>query len=131
MAAKSTKKPDASAQVRSYLAAQPALTARELRKLRATIKAAAPKAVETFGYGMPGFRLDDKLLIWYAGWKQHTSLYPISATIKRTFADELEGYKMSTGTLQFPLSDPLPLALVNRILKARVAEVRAGAKKAR
>ena len=127
VAARSTKK-DASTQIRAYLAAQPARTARELRKLRATIKAAAPKAVEAFSYGIPGFRLDDKVLIWYAGWKQHTSLYPMSAAINRAFADDLEGYKMSTGTLQFPLSDPLPLALVKRLVKARVAEVRAPAR---
>ncbi len=126
MAASATAKAKAaSAKVREYIAAQPAPTARELRKLRATIKAAAPKAVETFGYGMPGFRLDDKLLIWYAGWKQHTSLYPITAAIRRTFAAELGGYKMSTGTVRFPLSDPLPLTLVKRLVKARVAEVRA------
>ena len=115
----------AAAQVRSYIAAQPARTARELRKLRAAIRAAAPGAVEAFSYGIPGFRLYDKPLVWYAGWMYHTSMYPITAAIRRACADDLKGYKMSTGTVQFPLSGPLPLALVKGLVKARVAEVRA------
>ena len=116
----------AAGMVRSYIAAQPARTARELRKLRAAIRAVAPGAVEAFGYGIPGFRLYDEPLVWYAGWTYHTSLYPMTAAIRRRYADELKGYKMATGTIQFPLSEPLPLPLVKRLVKARVAEVRAG-----
>jgi uncharacterized protein YdhG (YjbR/CyaY superfamily) len=52
-------------------------------------------------------------------------MYPMTAVIRRAYADELKGYKMATGTIQFPLSEPLPLALVKRLVKARVAEVRA------
>jgi len=115
----------AAGQVRSYIAAQPARTARELRKLRAAIRSVAPGAVEAFGYGIPGFRLYDQPLVWYAGWTYHTSMYPMTAAIRRGYADELKGYKMATGTVQFPLSEPLPLALVKRLVKARVAEVRA------
>ena len=128
--ARSTAAPKANgaaAQIRSYIAAQPAETARELRKLRAAIRAAAPGAVEAFSYGIPGFKLYDKPLVWYAGWKYHTSMYPMTGAIRRTYADELKGYRMSTGTVQFPLSEPLPLALVKRLVKARVAEVRAAA----
>jgi len=126
--ARSTAAPKANGaagQVRSYIAAQPARTARELRKLRAAIRAVAPGAVEAFGYGIPGFRLYDQPLVWYAGWTYHTSMYPMTAVIRRAYADELKGYKMATGTIQFPLSEPLPLALVKRLVKARVAEVRA------
>jgi uncharacterized protein YdhG (YjbR/CyaY superfamily) len=122
---------DTSARIRAYLAAQPPATRRELQAIRAAIQASAPEAVEAFSYGIPGFRLEDKTLVWYAGWKHHTSLYPITSAIRKTFSDELKGLKMSTGTVQFPLSDPVPLALVKRLVKARVAEVRAARAKIR
>jgi uncharacterized protein YdhG (YjbR/CyaY superfamily) len=134
-ASKSKKPPkndgDTGAQIRAYLAAQPPATRRGLQAIRAAIRASAPKAVEAFSYGIPGFRLEDKTLVWYAGWKHHTSLYPITSAIRKTFSGELEGLKMSTGTVQFPLSAPVPVALVKRLVKARVAEVRAARAKVR
>ena len=121
----SSRKTDApAAQVRRYMAALPPDARRRLKAVRALILATAPGAVEHFSYGIPGFKFDGQPLVWYAAFKAHTSLFPMTAAIRRAFAKELEGYEMSTGTIRFPLDQPLPSALVKRLVKARLAGVR-------
>jgi uncharacterized protein YdhG (YjbR/CyaY superfamily) len=95
-----------------------------MKAIRDMVRAITPDAVEVFSYGIPGFRLDGKPLVWYAAFKHHTSLYPMTASIRKAHAAALKGYKMSTGTVQFPLDEPLPTALVERLVKARLAELR-------
>ena len=112
--------------IRSYIAALPPEARRSARLLRSTIRRVVPGAVEVFSYGIPGFRYQDRALVWYAGWRHHVSLYPIGTALRRLFAADLEGYKTSKGTVQFPLDKPLPVAVVKRLVKARVAQVRAG-----
>ena len=111
-------------QVREYLAALPPASRRRMKEMRAIIKSIAPAAVETFSYRIPGFRLDGKVFVYYAAFREHTSLYPMGDRIRRAHAASLKGYKTSKGTIQFPLDQPLPVGLVKRLIKARVAEVR-------
>lgn len=98
--------------------ALPALT-----KMRAIIRSVVPReATETISYKIPAFR-HGKILVWYAAFSKHVSLFP-GASIIEEFKDDLTGYTLSKGTIQFPLDKPLPVTLIKKIVKARVAEVR-------
>ena len=111
-------------QVQKYLAALPPRSRRWMKEVRRIIRQITPRATETFSYGIPGFRLDGRVFVYYAAFKQHCSLYPMGANIRRAHAVALEGYRVSTGTIQFPLDQRLPAALVKRLIRARAAEVR-------
>jgi uncharacterized protein YdhG (YjbR/CyaY superfamily) len=108
--------------VEEYLAAVPPPARKILMNLRSMIRSVVPKdATEVISYRMPAFR-QKKIIVWYAVFSGHCSLFPTAAVIQK-FKDELKGYKTSKGTIQFPLDKPLPVALIKRIVKARVAEV--------
>jgi uncharacterized protein YdhG (YjbR/CyaY superfamily) len=110
--------------IRGYLAALPPRAGRHMNEIRRIIRSVAPDATESFSYRMPGFRLDNRVFLYYAAFAAHCSMYPMGAKIRRAHAAALKGYKTSTGTIQFPLDKPLPSALVMRLVRARVAEVR-------
>jgi uncharacterized protein YdhG (YjbR/CyaY superfamily) len=94
---------------------------RALKKLRKDIRAAAPKAEECMSYGIPGFRLNGKLLVSYGAAAKHCAFYPGSTL--QAFKKELKDYDTSgQGTIRFPAGGPLPSALVRKIVKARIAE---------
>jgi uncharacterized protein YdhG (YjbR/CyaY superfamily) len=103
-----------------YISRYPADVQELLQKMRRTIHKAAPKATETIGYGIPAFRLDG-MLVWFAAFKSHIGFYPGAGAIKE-FKQELSAYKAAKGSVQFPLDQPLPLALVSHIVKFRVQQ---------
>ena len=113
-------------QIKAYLVAQPPATRFVLAQIREAIRDVVPDAVDSFSYRIPGVKLDGKALVWYAGFKNHTSLYPIGEAIRQRFAADLEGYETSKGTVRFPLDRALPTALVKKLVKARVDEFHRG-----
>jgi len=107
-----------------YLAALSDDKRRALEKLRKDIQSAAPKAEECISYGIPGFRLNEKLLVSYGAAAKHCAFYPGSTL--QAFKKEMKDYDTSgKGTIRFPAEEPLPTLLVRKIVKARIAE-RAG-----
>jgi uncharacterized protein YdhG (YjbR/CyaY superfamily) len=92
-----------------------------LEKLRLTIRAAAPRAEECISYGIPAFRLG-KMLVGFGATTQHCAFYLMSGTMVERFADALEDYDTSKGTIRFGADTPLPAALVRKLVKARIVE---------
>jgi uncharacterized protein YdhG (YjbR/CyaY superfamily) len=91
-----------------------------LQEIRATIRAAAPQATEAISYQMPTFKLHGNL-VHFAGYKNHIGFYPVPSGIE-AFKEELSQYKGAKGSVQFPLTKPMPLDLISRIVKFRVNE---------
>jgi len=94
-----------------------------LEQLRRTIRAAAPKAEEGISYGLAAFRWNGRPLVAIGAAKSHCAFYPMSAAIVGIFQDQLKGYATSKGTIRFSTDQPLPAALVKRLVKARLAEL--------
>ncbi|MGC4051742.1 MAG: DUF1801 domain-containing protein [Paludibaculum sp.] len=110
------------AAVEAYLAAVPEPGRSTLEKIRSVIRSAAPaEATEAISYGMPAFKYKGGLLA-YAAFKNHCSLFPMSLAVIAQFESELEPFRTSKGTLQFPLDKPLASTLVKKLVKAKVAE---------
>ena len=116
-----TAKGGSANEVDDYMAALPKDARATLEKLRKTIRAAAPRATEGISWRMPTFKQQGGL-VCYAAFKNHCSLFPMSTTIVKLFEDELSAYVTSKGTIQFTVEKPLPVALVKKIVKERIAE---------
>jgi uncharacterized protein YdhG (YjbR/CyaY superfamily) len=100
-----------------------------LSKLRQTIKSIAPEAEECISYGLAAFRLNGRPLVAFGASANHCSFFPMNGTTVAAFKEELKNYDTSKGTIRFLAEKPLPVALVRRIVKARIAENQARARK--
>ena len=116
------KRKTAPKNIDGYLAAVPEPARSTLSKVRAAIRAAAPReATETISYGIPAFR-HKGVLVWFAAFSDHCSLFPTAAVIEAC-KKELKGFAISKGTIHFPIDKPLPAALIKKIVKLRVAQM--------
>ena len=117
------------ADIDQYLATVPEDARATLEKIRQTVRAAAPRAVEAIWYQIPTFKLDGRALVGFAAFKNHCSFFPMSMAVMRTYHDELNSYDTSKGTIRFPVGKPLRATLVKKIVKARIKENEARAKR--
>ena len=115
--------------VDEYIDAQPEEFRQKLQQVRTAIARAVPEAREGIGYGMPGYKLNGKPLLYFAGFKQHYSLFAASGSFFASLKEELKGYEQRKGTVHFPLNEPVPVKLIGRIAKIRAAGIVATAPK--
>ncbi len=111
--------------VSEYIAAQPRAVQGVLRKVRGAIRKAVPAAEESISYGIPAYKVDGRVVIYFAAWKEHFSIYPSSARLVAALP-ELSRYEMSKGTIRMPLDAPVPVRLIERIAKLRAKEAAEG-----
>jgi uncharacterized protein YdhG (YjbR/CyaY superfamily) len=109
------------ASVAAYLRAVPPAPRAVLRKLRKTIREAAPQATELISYGIPAYK-HHGMLVYFAAFKEHCSLFGVGAALMKAHEKALAPYQKSKGTIQFTVAQPLPTALVRKLVKARVAQ---------
>ena len=110
-------------QVDEYLNGVPSPQRETLEALRATIRSLLPYAREELRYGMPAFTLDGKGVAGYAAFKQHCSYFPMSGEVIDQAGDALDGYETSKGGVRFPVDGRLPIDLIRRLVKLRMAEI--------
>jgi uncharacterized protein YdhG (YjbR/CyaY superfamily) len=110
--------------VDQYLASQPEAARRILSQVRVAIRKAVPKADATIAYKMPAYKLNGERLLYFAGWRQHYSLYPATKRLLTAFKEDLKPYKVVKSTVRFPLAEPVPSKLIARLAKFRAQEIR-------
>jgi len=116
------KEKPAGRSVSAYLSQVPEPARSTLERVRALIRSVVPReAEEVISYGIPAFKCK-KVIVWYAAFSDHCSLFPTAAVIEK-FKEDLQGYTISKGTIQFPVGRPLPATLVKAIVKARMAQI--------
>ena len=112
-------------EINAYMRAQPPAARKALKQVRATVRAAVPGTTDAFSYRMPALRLDGRIFIWYAAFTNHYSIFPVGRRLYQSLGKAAQRYETSNkGTIRFPLDGPVPIAIVKKIAKARVAELR-------
>jgi len=117
-------RPAGIASVAEYIASQPKDVRPTLRRVRAAIRKALPKAVETLSYKIPTYRLDRKAVIYFAAWTHHYSIYPATRTLVAALGNDLAGLDIEKGTIRLSYDTPVPAVLIARIAKFRAREAR-------
>jgi uncharacterized protein YdhG (YjbR/CyaY superfamily) len=111
--------------VDDYIDSQPDGSRGLLDQVRKAIRKAMPRAEEAISYNIPAYKLDGGVVIYFAGWKKHYSLYPVNEELVAAFREELATYEIDKGTIRFPLSEPVPVKLIERIAKFRARQTAA------
>lgn len=114
--------------VDDYLATMPDATRAVLEQVRAIIRKVLPDADEGIAYQIPAYKKDGAGVIYFAGWKEHFSLYPVGEQFEAAFPEEAAKYPLAKGTIRFKLDEKVPARLIEKIVKMRAKEVAAQAK---
>jgi uncharacterized protein YdhG (YjbR/CyaY superfamily) len=114
--------------VDEYIATHPKSVQPVLRRVRRAIRKALPKAEEVISYQIPAYKQAGGRVVYFAGWKEHYSLYPASAPLLAAFGRDLARYKVQKATIRFPLSEPVPSKLIERVVQFLAKEMAARAK---
>ena len=109
--------------VDEYIASQPEATRGVLERVRRTIRKALPGAEEVISYQIPAYKLNGRTVIYFAGWRQHYSVYPSTDRLVARFKNDLARYEVSKGTIRFPLSEAVPVKLIEAVARFRGKEV--------
>lgn len=112
--------------INAYLAALPPSQQEALGRVRAELHRLVPDAEESIGYGMPMITRGGQGVLWFAGWKKHCSIYPLTDSFLAAHEAELEGFGRTKGSLHFTPEAPLPPSLFEELVKARLADLDAG-----
>lgn len=114
--------------VTAYIAGFPRPVRTVLARVRSIIRNAVPAADEMISYQIPAYKLQGQPVLFFAAWKEHYSLYPSNAQLVAAFKKELAPYERAKGTIRFPLSEPVPARLIERIARFRAKQIAASSK---
>lgn len=110
--------------VDAYIAAQPPQVRAVLERIRTSIRRAVPSLTESISYQMPTYKLDGSAVIYFAAWKKHYSLYPLTRATQERFEADLAAFDVEKGTVRLPYDQPVPAKLIQGITRQRAREVR-------